>query len=81
MPENIDGIINKIKNNNEQENKKLAEDMANSLSPEQKAALSKLMNDKSLLQKIFSNEKFREIMNKIGGDVNGHKGNIVITYT
>ena len=73
MPENIDGIINKIKNNNEQENKKLAEDMANSLSPEQKAALSKLMNDKSLLQKIFSNEKFREIMNKIGGDVNGHK--------
>ncbi len=73
MPENIDGIINKIKNNNEQENKKLAEDMANSLSPEQKAALSKLMNDKSLLQKILSNEKFREIMNKIGGDVNGHK--------
>ena len=73
MPENIDGIINKIKNNNEQENKKLAEDMANSLSPEHKAALSKLMNDKSLLQKIFSNEKFREIMNKIGGDVNGHK--------
>ncbi len=73
MPENIDAIINKIKNNNEQENKKLAEDMANSLSPEQKAALSKLMNDKSLLQKIFSNEKFREIMNKIGGDVNGHK--------
>lgn len=73
MPENIDGIINKIKNNNEQENKKLAEDMANSLSPEQKATLSKLMNDKSLLQKIFSNEKFREIMNKIGGDVNGHK--------
>ena len=73
MPENIDGIINKIKNNNEQENKKLAEDMANSLSPEQKATLRKLMNDKSLLQKIFSNEKFREIMNKIGGDVNGHK--------
>ena len=73
MPENIDAIINKIKNNNEQENKKLAEDMANSLSPEQKSALSKLMNDKSLLQKIFSNEKFREIMNKIGGDVNGHK--------
>ena len=73
MPENIDEMINRIRNNNEQENKKLAEDLTNSLSQEQKTALDKLMNDKSLLQKIVNNEKVREIMNRIGGEQNGHK--------
>ena len=73
MPENIDEMINRIRNNNEQENKKLAEDLTNSLSQEQKTALDKLMNDNSLLQKIINNEKVREIMNKIGGEQNGHK--------
>ncbi len=73
MPENIDEMINRIRNNNEQENKKLAEDLTNSLSQEQKTALDKLMNDKSLLQKIINNEKVREIMNKIGGEQNGHQ--------
>ncbi len=73
MPENIDEMINRIRNNNEQENKKLAEELANGLSQEQKTALDKLMNDKSLLQKIINNEKVREIMNRIGGEQNGHK--------
>lgn len=73
MPENIDEMINRIRNNNEQENKKLAEDLTNSLSQEQKTVLDKLMNDNSLLQKIINNEKVREIMNKIGGEQNGHK--------
>ncbi len=73
MPENIDEMINRIRNNNEQENKKLAEELANGLSQEQKTALDKLMNDKSLLQKIVNNEKVREIMNRIGGEQNGHK--------
>ena len=72
MPENIDEMITKIRNNSEQENKKLAQDLTDSLSQEQKTALDKLMKDKSLLQKIFSNDKVREIMNKIGGDENGH---------
>lgn len=73
MPENIDEMINRIRNNNEQENKKLAEELANGLSQEQKTALDNLMNDKSLLQKIVNNEKVREIMNRIGGEQNGHK--------
>lgn len=73
MPENIDEMINKIKNNSAQENKKLVEDLTGNLSQEQKTALDKLMSDKSLLQKIFSNEKVRDLMNKIGGDANGHK--------
>lgn len=73
MPENIDEMINKIKNNSAQENKKLVEDLTGNLSQEQKTALDKLMSDKSLLQKIFNNEKVRDLMNKIGGDANGHK--------
>lgn len=73
MPENIDEMIEKIKNNNADENRRLAENLKNNLSPEQKSSLDRLMNDSNLMQKLMSNSKVQGIMKKLGGDSNGHK--------
>lgn len=73
MADNIDDIIGKIKNNNSNENKKLAENLMNSLSESQSQTLQKLLSDKALMQKLLSSDQAKNIMKKLGGDKNGHK--------
>lgn len=73
MAENIDDIISKIKNNSNEENKKLAEELQGGLSRSQNEALQKLMGDKEMLKKIFESDKMKNIIDKLGGDKNGHK--------
>ena len=73
MADNIDDIIGKIKNNSNDENKKLAENLMNSLSESQSQTLQKLLSDKESLRKLLSSDQAKNIMNKLGGDKNGHK--------
>lgn len=71
--DNIDKIIDKIKNNSEEENKELAEKLTGNLSSSQNNALSRLLSDKKLVAEIMNSPKVQEILKKIGGDKNGHK--------
>ena len=73
MADNIDDIIGKIKNNSNDENKKLAENLMKSLSDSQTQTLQKLLSDKESLRKMLSSDQAKNIMNKLGGDKNGHK--------
>ena len=73
MADNIDDIIGKIKNNSNDENKKLAENLMKSLSDSQTQTLQKLLSDKESLWKLLSTDQAKNIMNKLGGDKNGHK--------
>ena len=71
--DNLDKIIDKIKNNSEEENKELAEKLTGNLSSSQNNALLKLLSDKKLVAEIMNSPKAQEILKKIGGDKNGHK--------
>ena len=73
MTNNIDDLIGKIKNNSDDENKQLAQELKNNLSESQTDALNKLMTNKDLLQKLFSSDAAKNIINKLGGDNNGHQ--------
>ena len=73
MADNIDDIICKIKNNSNDENKKFAENLMKSLSDSQTQTLQKLLSDKESLRKLLSSDQAKNIMNKLGGDKNGHK--------
>ncbi len=73
MAENIDDIISKIKNNSNEENKKLAEELKNGLSESQSASLQQLLSNKELVKKILDSEQAKNLMKKFGGDKNGHK--------
>lgn len=73
MSDNLDNIINKIKNNSKEENKQLAQEMKRNLTEEQTQSLNKLMSDKELVKKLFACEQVQQIIKKIGGDNNGYK--------
>lgn len=73
MADNIDDIIGKIKNNNSDENKKLAEKLIGGLSESQSETLQKLLSDKELMKKMLASDQAKNLMNKLGGDKNGHK--------
>lgn len=73
MSDNMDDIIGKIKNNSSEDNKKLAEEMRNKLTPEQAKAFNKLLGNKSLVEKLLNSDEAKNIMNKLGGDGDGHK--------
>lgn len=73
MADNIDDLIGKIKSNTPQENKALAQDLQKNLTQSQTEVLGKLMANKELVQKLLSSDEAKNIMNKIGGDNNGHK--------
>ncbi len=71
--DNMDNIIDKIKNNSEKENKELAEKLTGNLSSGQNEALSRLLSDKKLVSQLMNSPKAQEILKKLGGDKNGHK--------
>ncbi len=73
MSNNIDDIIGKIKSNSADENRKLAEQLKSNLSQSQTEALNNLMSNKDLMQKLLSSDAAKNIINKLGGDKNGHK--------
>lgn len=73
MSENIDDIIEKIKNNSKEENEQLARSLKSKLDDEQTAKLHKLMSDKALINKIMTSQEIKRLMQKSGGDGNGHK--------
>ncbi len=73
MAENLDDLVNRIRSNSKEENKKLAEEMRNNLSDEQAQSLNKLISNKELMRKLLSSEEAKNIINKLGGDNNGHK--------
>lgn len=73
MADNLDDIINKIRSNSKEENKKLAEEMKKNLSDEQTQSLNKLISNKDLMKKLLSSDEAKNIMKKLGGDSNGHK--------
>lgn len=73
MLNNLDDIISKIKNNSKTENKKLAEELQKNMSDEQSDTFSKLMSNKALMQKLLESDEAKKIMNKLGGDTDGHK--------
>ena len=73
MTEKSDEILEKIYNGSAEENRQLAEKLSQSLSPEQKKAVERLVSDSNLMKKLTSNEKVREILKKFGGDSDGHR--------
>lgn len=73
MADNLDNIINRIKNNSKEENKQLVQEMKRNLSEEQTQSLNKLMSDKELVKKLFASEQVQQIIKKLGGDNNGYK--------
>lgn len=73
MADNIDDIISKIRSNSNEENQKFARELQNGLSQSQNDALQKLMGDKEMLKKIFESDRMKNIIDKLGGDENGHK--------
>lgn len=73
MADNIDDIIGKIKNNSNEENRKLAEELKSGLSASQSETLQKLLSNKALVKKLLESDQAKNLMNKLGGDKNGHK--------
>lgn len=73
MSGNIDDIINKIKSNSGEENRKLAEELKKGLSADQNEALQKLMTNEHLMKKLLESDQVKNIISKLGGDKNGHK--------
>ena len=71
--DNTDNLIEKIKNNSEDENKKLASELKEKLSEGQSSALSKLLSDKKLVSEIMNSPRAKEILRKLNGDKNGYK--------
>lgn len=71
--DNIEEIISKIKDNSEQENKKLAGELAGTLSDSQNDALARLLSDKTLVSKLMNTPQAQSILRKLGGDDNGHQ--------
>ena len=71
----VEQVLNRNteQNNSNDENKKLAENLMNSLSESQSQTLQKLLSDKEALRKLLSSDQAKNIMKKIGGDKNGHK--------
>lgn len=70
---NIDDLIGKIKRNNAEENRQLAEELKKGLSQSQSEAFNKLISNKDLMQKLLESDEAKNIMNKLGGDKSGHK--------
>ena len=68
--DNIEKIINRMKNNSEQENKDLAKELTQNLSQGQSDALSRLLNDRALVTKLINTPEAKEILRKMGGDIN-----------
>lgn len=73
MSDNIDEMINKIKNNSADENKKLADELQSNLSKEQSEKLGSLLSNKELMNKLMASDAVKNIMNKLGGDSSGNK--------
>lgn len=73
MADNIDDIISKIKNNSNEENRKLAEELKNGLSASQSETLQKLMSNKELMKKLLESDQAKNLMSKLGGGKDGHK--------
>lgn len=71
--DNINEIINKIKNNTENENKQLAEELKANLSEKQNNALGRLLSDKKLVAELLKSPEAKEILRKVSGDENGDK--------
>lgn len=64
----INEIMEKIKKNSPSENKALAESLKESLDDDKKAALYKLLEDKTAMKKLLESEAARELMKKLGGE-------------
>lgn len=73
MSDNIDDIIRKIRSNSKTENEILANELKSRLSSEQTKTLDKLLSDKELMKKMMSSDEVKRLMEKLGGDRNGHK--------
>lgn len=73
MSDNIDEIINKVKNNSSEENKKMVEGIINNLSESQSRTVQNVLSDKELIKKLLSSEQAKNLINKLGGDKNGHQ--------
>ena len=73
MADNIDEIINNVRKNSDIENKKLAEDIMKNLSESQSQTLQRVLSDKALMNKLLSSDQAKKLMNKLGGDKNGHQ--------
>lgn len=73
MSDNLDEIINKIKNNTAEENKALANNLQDNLNAEQSAMLNGLLSDSELMKKLMASDAVKNIINKIGGESNGHQ--------
>ncbi len=73
MSDNIDEMINKIKNNSADENKKLANELQSNLNEEQSKKLGSLLANKELMDKLMTSDAVKNIMNKLGGGSDGNK--------
>lgn len=73
MSDNFDDMINKIKSNSDDENRKLASNLRENLSEEQSAKLNSLLSNKDLMAKLMASDAVKNILSKIGGEQNGHK--------
>ena len=73
MSDNIDDIIRRIRSNSKEANESLAEELKSRLSAEQTKSLNKLLSDKELMKKMMCSDEVKRMMEKLGGDKNGHK--------
>jgi vacuolar-type H+-ATPase subunit E/Vma4 len=71
--DNSDDILKKIKNNTNEENKKLLNELTQNMSPLQNESLRKILSDKEQLQKILNSPQVKQILSKFGENENGHK--------
>ena len=72
MSDNIDDIIRRIRSNSKEANETLAEELKSRLSAEQTKSLNKLLSDKELMKKMMCSDEVKRMMEKLGGDKNGH---------
>ena len=63
--DNINELIGKIRNNSDEENKKLAEDLAKELPENQSDALNRLLSDKALINKLLASREAQDILRHI----------------
>lgn len=71
--DNSDDIFKKIKNNTNEENKKLLNEMTQNMTESQNESLRKLLSDNEQMKKLLNSPQVKQILSKFRENENGHK--------
>ncbi|MBQ8210313.1 MAG: hypothetical protein IJZ35_07020 [Clostridia bacterium] len=73
MSDNFEDMLSKIKNNTDEENRELAQQLHSNLSQDQASKLNSLLSNSELMNKLMASDAVKNILNKLGGEQNGHQ--------